>query len=361
MAGRWLTRRRVVVAGGVLLGAALLVLIAIRLPAVQDVMMRRGMEGRFGRDIGDVLGDDVVTVLVCGSGSPLPGPDRAQACVAVFAGGHAYVFDVGAGAAANFARWLAPADRVEHVFLTHFHSDHFGGLADLSLNGWVAGRPGPLAVHGPPGVERVVAGLEEAYALDREYRTQHHGAELLPPEAGRLSASPFEPAAEAQIVFEEGEITIRAFLVEHDPVVPAVGYRLDYRGRSVVISGDTVRSANLVAAARDADLLLHEALAPHVVKTIEEVTRTADQPRLAKVMLDIPDYHASPVDAAHVANEANVRRLVLYHLVPGPSSGIAQDAFLRDVSRVRGDVTLAHDGAVYALPVGTDAIHERSL
>jgi len=116
-----------------------------------------------------------------------------------------------------------------------------------------------------------------------------------------------------------------------------------------------------VAAARDADLLLHEALAPHIVSTIEQMTRAEGRPRIAKIMADIPDYHTSPVAAAKAANEANVGRLVLYHLVPGPPPGVAEQVFLRGVSAVRKDVTLAVDGSIYTLPAGSREIREREL
>lgn len=349
------------------LAAALITLAAVaalatKSTAVQDMGMRAIVESRVGRSVGGVLGDDALHVIVCGSGSPLPAPGRAQACIAVFAGGRGYVFDVGTGAAGNLANWRAPSERIQHVFLTHFHSDHFGDLGELNLQGWVAGRGAPLVVHGPPGVERVVNGLQEAYALDRAYRTAHHGEDLMNPAYGLLVAAPFEASASAVVVHQDGELTIRSFLVDHSPVAPSVGYRIDYRGRSVVISGDTAPSPSLVAAAEGADLMLHEALATHVVQTLEAVTREAGQPRLAKVMLDIPDYHTSPVDAARAANAAHVRRLVLYHLVPGPPGvGIAKDIFLRGVDDVREGVTLSSDGSVYSLPVGTTEIRERSL
>ena len=354
-------RRKLAISVGVLalLGVALAG--ALRSEAVQDAGMARVVRARLGHSIGDVTGLDALHVLVCGSGSPMPSPERAQACVVVFAGGHGYVFDIGTGASGNIANWRAPAERISRVFLTHFHSDHFGDLGELNLLGWVAGRPGPLYVHGPPGVARVVNGLNEAYALDLGYRVAHHGAELLPPERGALAAVPFAIGDESEVVYEAGELTIRAFALNHAPVAPAVGYRVDYRGRSVVISGDTAPSEALVEAARGADLLLHEALAPHIVATLERESRAAGEDRIATVMADIPDYHTTPIQAARAANAAEVGRLVLYHLVPGPPGRLAEEVFLRGVRDVRADTTLAVDGSMFTLPVGTDDVSERRV
>ncbi len=351
-----------VVGLGILVGLGALLFGAARLEGIQDLIAttiaRRMLEPR-------VVGlerNDALHVIVCGSGSPLPAPERSQACVLVFAGGHGYVFDTGMGSVENLATWRIPAERIDHVFLTHFHSDHIADLYELNLLGWVAGRSGPLRVHGPQGVETVVEGFQKAYSLDRGYRVAHHG-DLLAPENGHIVAAPFDLGPKTWVVHEDGEVKISAFRVEHDPVEPAVGYRVDYRGRSVVISGDTVRSESLTEAARNVDLLLHEALAPHVVATLKRETEASGQPRLTKIMIDIPDYHTSPVEAAELANEANVRKLVLYHLAPAPPSftGLAETVFLRGVPEVRPGVTLARDGSYYALPVGVETIDERTL
>jgi len=231
-------------------------------------------------------------------------------------------------------QWRLPSEQIDHVFFTHLHSDHIGDLYELNLQGWSLGRGGPLTVHGPPGVETVVEGYQQAYSLDRRYRVEHHSRELFPPERGELVAAPFEVSEGSQVVHEDGDLRVSAFPVDHSPIEPAVGYRVDYRGRSVVISGDTAPTPSLVEAYEDADLLLHEALAAHVVSTLERAAGEAGQDRLRQIMGDIPDYHTTPVQAAELANQANVRKLVLYHLVPGPPSfpPLAARVFLRGVS-----------------------------
>lgn len=342
------------------LGAA-----ALRLPAVQDALLRRVVAQRMGAAPPALARADALHVLFCGTSSPMPHPTRAKACVAVFAGGRFWVVDTGPGAWNNFAQWQIDGSRIAGVLLTHFHSDHIGELGEFNMQTWVAGRPEALAVYGPPGVERVVAGFGEAYALDNGYRTAHHGAALLPEDRGLMQARVFGgPGAGAPpwVVWQEGDLTITAFPVVHAPIEPAVGYRFDYRGRSVVVSGDTVKDDTLLAAARDADVLAHEAQANHLVAIIEAEAARRGQARIATLMADIPDYHTTPVEAAELANAANVRLLVFYHLTPPPPAWIVEQAFLRGVEAVRpSGWLLADDGLLLTLPVGSTEIEIDTL
>jgi ribonuclease Z len=261
------------------------------------------------------------------------------------------------------AGWRIVPDRIGAVLLTHFHSDHIGELGEWSLQSWVAGRTAPLRVIGPAGVERVVAGFSEAYALDVDYRAAHHGADFMQPAIGRLLAAPiaFAPGQTSATVHEADGLRITAFLVDHAPIAPAVGYRFDWRGRSVVVSGDTVKAANLIAVARDADVLVHEAQANHMLKVLGEVT-ALERPRLSKILGDIPSYHTSPVEAAEVANEANVDLLILSHLTPPPPNALAERIFVRGVADVRATGwQLADDGLLIALPANSDVLETSEI
>jgi ribonuclease Z len=224
----------------------------------------------------------------------------------------------------------------------------------------VAGCEQPLRVFGPPGVERVVAGFSEAYALDSQYRTAHHGADFLPPEVGRMQAVVVPgPAAGTgpAVVLDEGGLKITAVAVDHAPIRPAYGYRFDYRGRSVVVSGDTVKNAALAALAHGADVLVHEAQANHLVALLAGEAHRSGRDRIAKLLGDIPSYHTSPVQAAEVANEAGVKLLVLYHLTPPPQAGIMVRAFVRGVDAVRPtDWVLGDDGLIVTLPANSSAV-----
>jgi ribonuclease Z len=284
--------------------------------------------------------------------------------VAVIAGGRFYVVDTGTGSWNNLALWRIPGERIGAVFFTHFHSDHIGELGEFNLQTWGAGRETPLAVYGPPGVERLVAGFTEAYALDTGYRIAHHGADFMKPDVARMEAKPIalDGGAKKAIALEADGLTITAFAVNHLPVTPAYGYRFDYRGRSVFVSGDTVKDQSVIDGAKGADVLLHEAQAQHIVAAIGAEAEKAGRKRLAKIMHDIPSYHTSPVQAAEVANAAGVKLLVFYHLTPPPTNRLIEQVFLRGVDAVRPKGwVLGHDGLVVELPIGSDQVRTRDV
>lgn len=292
--------------------------------------------------------EDALRVFMCGTASPLPAPGRAQACVAIYAGGDLYLVDAGAGSAQTMNQHRRAARDLKAILLTHFHSDHIAALYGHNLRSWVAGRPAPLEVIGPPGVEAVTAGFNQAYALDRSYRTRHHGAELLPPALGVMQARAIKPG----VVRDAEGLRITAFLVDHSPIAPAYGYRFDYKGRSVVVSGDTVATPTLEAAATGVDLLIQDALSEGLITALAEANAQRN-PRMARVLLDVLDYHAHTTDAAAFAERAGVRQLAFYHLVPTPSNALMTRIFMRDMPE---SALLTTDGMTFELPVGSEAI-----
>jgi len=358
--------RRWLFAGAAAAAAVALALAAaLRIPAVQDALARRAIARMVATQPSELFADDALRAVLCGTGSPLPHESRAKACVAVFAAGRFWVVDTGPGSWNRLALLRVDPARIGGVFLTHFHSDHIGDLGEFNLNSWVAGRPEPLRVFGPPGVERVVAGFAEAYALDSGYRILHHGADFLPADRGRMQAVPIAPLSEGDeriVILREGGLEVSAFAVHHDPVKPAYGYRFDYGGRSLVITGDTAKSSAVARAAQHADVLFHEAQANHLIAMIGEAAAAAGRPRAAKIMADIPSYHTTPVEAAEIANDAGVRLLVLYHLNPPPPSRLVESIFARGVADTRhGDWRLGNDGLLVELPKGSDRIAVRQL
>jgi ribonuclease Z len=289
---------------------------------------------------------DGLKVFLCGTSSPLPALDRAQACVAVLAGESLYLVDAGAGSAQVAAIGRLPMERLDAVFLTHFHSDHIAALPEFNLNSWVAGRPRALAVFGPAGVSEVVDGLNDAYRLDLKYRVAHHGEELLAPDLGVMEAK----LMEAGTVVDFGDLSITSFQVNHDPVRPAVGYRFDYRGRSVVISGDATVTPGLIDAATDADLLLQDSLSLPIIKSLE---KAASGSRMEKIFFDIQDYHAHTSDLSALVEQSGVRQIALYHLVPPPQNALFEKIFSRDLPE---GTIVAEDGMIFALPAGSEDV-----
>lgn len=289
---------------------------------------------------------DGLQVFMCGTSSPIPDRNRAQACVAILAGESLYLVDAGAGSIKVAMLAQLPLERLEAVFLTHFHSDHIAALPDFNLNSWVAGRQMPLAVVGPPGVAEVVEGLTAAYRLDASYRVAHHGEELLRPDLGVMQSSLMEAGTSQEF----GELTVISYEVNHDPIRPAVAYRFDYRGRSVVVSGDAILSQGLVDAATDADLLLQDALSLPIISTLE---LTAAGTRMENVLHDIQDYHLHTDDLPELVEKSGVRKLALYHLVPPPSNPLFENIFSRDLP---AGTVITEDGMIFALPAGSEEL-----
>jgi ribonuclease Z len=347
-----MSRPRIALVAVLLVGAALYLArgsIALRL-------MERALARNLAADPLAALPDGL-HVLLCGAGGPLPDPARSGPCAAVIAGRTLVVVDAGSGGARNLQRLGFAPGLASALFLTHFHSDHIDGLGELALLRWTgAARTTPLPVYGPAGVEEVVAGFTRAYQQDVAYRVAHHGPAAVPPTGAGMTAEPFALPApgEAPVVFEAEGLRVTAFAVEHEPVRPAVGYRFEYGGRALVISGDTKKSANLEAMARGVDLLVHEALAPELVLRMNAAATAAGRANLAKITRDILDYHTTPVEAAELASETGAKHLLLHHVVPPlPLPGLEQ-AFLAGVSDAfSGDVTLGRDGTWVTLPSGS--------
>jgi ribonuclease Z len=341
------------------LGLGLMVLLALMSAGwfarerIAMALYARGAERAMATNSLDGLPDGLHAAF-CGTGSPLPDPDRAGPCLAVIAGKRLIIVDAGEGAARNLSLMGLPASRIERVLLTHFHSDHIDGLGALALQHWVqANAATPLLLQGPVGVGQVAAGFNGAYTIDSGYRTAHHGAGVVPPSGFGLSPRAFALPGDSAVIVNDGGLKITAFRVDHSPVEPAVGYRFDYAGSCITVSGDTAQSVTLARIAQGCDLLVHEALQPRLTRVLGASARRAGNEGLAKVMADIEDYHTSPELAADTAAKANVKALALTHIVPPLRLAGLEDAFLGDAKdRFSGELWIADDREIVSLPAG---------
>lgn len=337
-------------AGGGLLALLVIgVTVVMNNSAVQDRLVKQALSARLAAPQAS-LGGDNIDVVFCGTASPMGGAGprgTAQSCVAVFVGDKFFLVDVGARSADKATELGLPMQRLDGVLLTHFHSDHIAALGEMHLASWVRGRPQKLSVYGGSGVAQVVDGFNMAYGQDYTYRTGHHGEELVPSKTAGMLA---KTIARDGVFYDQDGIKITAITVSHPPIEPAMAYRFDYKGRSVLISGDTVKDDNLIAAAQDVNVLVHEVLQPQLVNSLVDGLRENSQSDLAQIIEDTLDYHTSPVEAAEAANEAGADLLVYYHYAPVPQNGLMDRIYMRGVSDIRPDgVLAARDGTKISL------------
>lgn len=308
----------------------------------------------------DTFQDDALYVITTGTGGPLPEKNRVSSQTVVIAGDQVLVFDTGSGSTLNLELVGVDVSAIDGLFLTHYHSDHIGDLGELMLKRWASNTVSePLAIYGPVGLEQVLSGFESAYQLDKGYRIAHHGTEMLPPEAFGGQANEFDLGTDlsaSKTIYSSGDVEVIAFNVDHTPVFPAVGYRVNYKDRSVVISGDTVYTDYLADHARGADVFVCEALNREFSQMISDASADMAS-NLSTVAEDILDYHISPEDAAAVSQEAGVDQLVLTHILPPIPSWILKNGYIKEAQAVYdGDIYIANDGTMIKLPVDSSVI-----
>jgi ribonuclease Z len=318
-----------------------------------DRLIDRRVTENFARVDRTLLTSPDLTVVLCGTGGPLADPKRASACTAIVAGGKLFLVDAGPGSFKTLDLANVPTAALATIFLTHFHSDHIGDLGEAATQSWIAGRHTPLDVYGPVGTTRVVDGFTAAYAQDADARTLHHGEAYLPREVAGLRGHDLtlgDAPDASTVAYEQDGVRVTMFRVNHDPVRPAVGYRVDYKGRSIVVSGDTRKSPSVVAHAKGADILFHEALAREIFGRAIAVARSLKMDRIAKLATDATEYHTTPLEAGEVARDAGVHTLVFTHMVPGPPNWILERRFMEGVHEVfPGEVVAGRDGMRFTL------------
>ena len=352
--------------GLVALAALLAVLVWVFQRQVAMQLLKQVAHANVGRNIIPTLPDGL-HVALCGTGSPFPDPSRAGPCTAVIAGDRLFVVDAGEGSARNMAYMGLPAGTMEALLLTHFHSDHIDGLGPFMLQHWgMTTATTPLPIYGPTGVDTLVDGFRAAYVYDYGYRVAHHSEKIMPSGGSGGKGMPFNLPAVGQgdtvVVLDDKGLKITAFRVNHAPIEPAVGYRFDYKGRSVVITGDTKLTPTVATAAKGADILVHEALQPTLVNILGAEFEAKNMGNLAHVMRDILNYHTTPEEAAAQANAAQVKHLVYNHIVPPLPVKFAYPAFVGDAAKFfSGPITVGEDGMLFTLPANSTVIEKKQL
>lgn len=265
-------------------------------------------------------------IIILGSGSPLPDPQRAGPSTLVRTGAGDLLFDCGRGVLMRAAAAGSAAGALRALFLTHLHSDHITDLNDIYTMRWAMSfQPNPLPVYGPGGTKTLLRATEAMLEPDIGYRLAHHDDLQWRPSAEVVEV-------EEGLIFEEGAVRIIAAPTDHAPVRPTVGYRIDDGDRSVVIAGDTVPCAGLDGLCRDADILVQTVVRRDLIEQF-------GLPRLN----DVLDYHSSVSDAARTAARNGVGALLLTHLVPSPAPGTEQEWLDQATSEFDGEVVLATD------------------
>jgi len=242
------------------------------------------------------VNEPVIKVTLLGTGTPQPIMDRFGASTLVQAGSKTLLFDAGRGCLQRLRQIKVSYDTIDALFLTHLHSDHIVGIPDLWLTGWLTSRRAvPLMVFGPVGTDNMIEYLQKAFVYDIKIIIEDDKA---PEEGSILLATEIQQG----VVYEKNGVKVIAFLVDHYPVVPAFGYRIEYDGHSVVLSGDTRYSENLIKYARGTDLLIHEVV-------IAPDTLSKSDPKY-----NILAHHTTPEQAGKIFNEVKPKLAAYSHI-----------------------------------------------
>ncbi len=272
-------------------------------------------------------------ILLGTGGGPRPRKVSSAPAQVIVANGTLYVVDCGNGVARQLAFADLPLPKLRHVFITHHHSDHNADYGNLIWLAWAAGLRTRVDTWGPPPLETMTKLFFEMNAYDINIRIADEGRTPLVPLVHVHESSQGGP------VMQDENVKVTAALVHHPPVVPSFGYRFDASDRSIVISGDTTPSDNLIRLAQGADVLVHEAL--YVPGVDRMLARVPNAPTLRQ---SIMSHHTTAEDAGRVAQAAGVKTLVLSHLVPPDDPNISEQMWI-DAARVhfRGPVIVGKD------------------
>lgn len=286
---------------------------------------------------------DEFRVTLLGTGSPAPNMRRFGPGVLVQAGGKVLLIDCGRGVTQRLRQAGLKLGQVDALFITHLHSDHIVGIPDLWLTGWLeaeyAQRPGPFVVYGPVGTRQLMDGLTRAFDWDIQARIADQN---LKPDVIRADVTEFQQG----VIYDRDGVKVTAITVDHGELLnPAFGFRVDYGGRSVTVSGDTRFSENLISQASGSDLLIHQvaAVRPELLKN-----------PVIKVILA---HHTKPDEAGVVFSRVKPRLAVFYHFVllgmPGTPPVNEKDVFEQARQTYDGPLLIGEDLMAFRLDAGS--------
>lgn len=270
---------------------------------------------------------DNFSLTLLGTGSPIPDPERAGPAMLVKAGRLAIVVDAGRGLMMRLASTGLPAPAVSALMLTHLHSDHTQDVNDLLTTRWILpGDKPPLEILGPAGTAELLEQTIEMMTTDIAYRMAHHNDLIEPPTFSVREVS-------SGTVLDRDGLVVRTALVDHAPADPALGFRFEYKGKALAISGDTRPCQGLSELAAGADVYVQNV-----------VRRSLIEQSPVERLRDVLDYHSNTEEAGATALAAGVSKVVLSHIVPPAHEG-AQAAIVEEVrsSGFDGEVVIGSD------------------
>lgn len=252
-------------------------------------------------------------VILLGTGAPITGIQRSKPANVVMAGKQFFIVDCGAGVIQRLHMSGIPVPRISDIFFTHHHSDHNSGFVDLLLTGWIGGKTGPgrqtpAQIYGPTNTRQIIDKFLDAMKWDIDIRAEHTGSST-----DGMQVNYHEK--NDGVVYDNDGIKVTAFTVDHGIVKPAIGYKFEYKGKVIVISGDTLPTENMIKYSENADILIHEAYSKSWMDRVMKKAPYGMKDLLTRIM----NYHSSTDEVAKIAKKAKVKHLVFNHLIPDPT------------------------------------------
>jgi ribonuclease Z len=281
-------------------------------------------------------------LTLLGTGSPMHTPHRFGPSQVIHSGATRLLIDAGWGSTPRLFQAGMPPQTIDAVFITHLHSDHTTDMADFLVMRWVGCIEKPIPIYGPAGTKRMIHGFQEAMAADTGYRLAHHGDKLW---SGGLAAdvTEFEAGDDPVETARYGDITVKAFEVDHRPVKPAYGFRFELDGRAITISGDTNPCTGLLNGSKGADIMVCDSMNLEMMKGLETRLKGIGNAKQASLLEDAHDYHAPITGMAEVAQKAGVRQLLLSHIMP-PITDEQVPEFTAGLDKIfSGVISVGHD------------------